>query len=364
MFLDNIKNVKNSQEHIYDDIKATNLPVVIYGAGDMALQVAKKIRQHDIEPVAYAVDREYYSPPKLLDGAQIWDFSLLKMHPEKFAVVLAIGAESVVESFLNNQRLTKFTLSAAYGKIAPIDYDFIEANQKDFQETYDCLADDLSRKVMLSYLNLKVSGDISYNIDTCNFGAEYFEEGIVEPHENDGVFVDCGAFRGDTIESFINWSQGKYSHIYAMETDSNNIAALELYTCVHGWKNVEIVPKATWDKKETLFFNLEGVYGASVSTNKGQFQVEGCPIDSILNGSRVDFIKMDIEGAELNGLHGAENSIRRYHPCLAICAYHRTEDLITLPQYINSLGGYNLYLRKYGMVHEYDLVLYAVPKGE
>ena len=109
---------------------------------------------------------------------------------------------------------------------------------------------------------------------------------------------------------------------------------------------------------------MEGVYGANVSNDKGQFEVEGCSIDNILHGSRVDFIKMDIEGAELNALRGAEKSIRRYHPSLAVCAYHRTDDLITLPQYINSLGGYHLYLRKHGLTHEYDLVLYAVPEGE
>lgn len=361
MFLDYIKNARNSQDNIYDDIRDKNMPVVIYGAGDFALNIAKLLREHGIEPVAYAVDHEYYSPSKLLDGAPIWDFSLLKKYPEKFAVVLGIGAESVVRNFLDNKNLIKFTLSAGYGKIAPIDYDFIMANQKDFQESYECFADDLSREVMLAYLNLKVSGDISWNIDVCSCRTEYFDEEIID-HLSNGVFVDCGAYRGDTIESFINWSNGDYSHIYAMESDLNNIAALKLYSDVNGWKNVEIVPKATWDKKEPLFFNLEGAYGAPVSTVKGQFQVEGCPIDSILNGSKVDFIKMDIEGAELNGLRGAEDSIRRYHPCLAICAYHRSEDLIALPQYINSLGGYNLYLRKYGMANEYDLVIYAVPK--
>ena len=363
MFLDYIKNVRNSQDYIYDDIKAINLPVVIYGASAMGIQIARLLRQHGIEPMAYAVDHAYYSSSRLFDGAQIWDFSLLRKYSDKIAVVLAIGAESVVRSFLSDRSLKKFVFPALYGKIAPIDYDFIRNNQEKFQETYDCLADELSKKTMLAYLNLKISGDITWNIDVYRDEPEYFINDLLQAPE-DGVYVDCGAYRGDTIEGFINWCHGNYTQIYAMESEPLNVAALRLYTEINGWHDVEIIPKATWDKDEKLFFNMEGVYGAAVSNDKGQFEVEGCPIDTILHGSKVDFIKMDIEGAELNALRGAEKSIRRYRPGLAVCAYHRTDDLITLPQYIHSLGGYRLYLRKYGLTHEYDLVLYAVPEGE
>ena len=363
MFLDSIKNVRNSQNHIYDDIKATNLPVVIYGASETGIQIARLLRQHGIEPTAYAVDHAYYSSSRFFDGAQVWDFSLLRKHSDKVVAVLAIGAESVVRSFLGDRSLKKFVFPAFLGKIAPIDYDFIRNNQEKFQETYDCLADELSKKTMLAYLNLKISGDITWNLDVCKHEPEYFISDLFQVPEN-GVYVDCGAYRGDTIEGFVNWCHGNYDHIYAMESESLNVAALRLYTEINGWHDVEIIPKATWEKEEKLFFNMEGVYGANVSNDKGQFEVEGCSIDNILHGSRVDFIKMDIEGAELNALRGAEKSIRRYHPSLAVCAYHRTDDLITLPQYINSLGGYHLYLRKHGLTHEYDLVLYAVPEGE
>lgn len=73
---------------------------------------------------------------------------------------------------------------------------------------------------------------------------------------------------------------------------------------------------------------------------------------------------MDIEGSELKALEGAKGAIQKHHPILAICVYHRKEDLLTIPQYIKSLyGGYRLYLRAHSR-YALELVLYAVPEGE
>ena len=73
-----------------------------------------------------------------------------------------------------------------------------------------------------------------------------------------------------------------------------------------------------------------------------------------------DFIKMDIEGAELAALEGAQNCIREQHPKLIICVYHKPEDIIEIPAYILSLcPDYKLYLRHYSLGHT-ETVLYAV----
>ena len=77
------------------------------------------------------------------------------------------------------------------------------------------------------------------------------------------------------------------------------------------------------------------------------------------NALRVDFIKMDIEGSELSALRGAESTIRRWQPKLAISLYHRPEDFFSIPSWIDSLGiGYRLFLDHYSIHHE-ETVLYA-----
>lgn len=70
---------------------------------------------------------------------------------------------------------------------------------------------------------------------------------------------------------------------------------------------------------------------------------------------------MDIEGSELNALKGGESLIRKYHPKLAICIYHKTEDVIDIPRFIlDCYSGYKFYVRHYALT-ENEMVLYAVP---
>ena len=68
---------------------------------------------------------------------------------------------------------------------------------------------------------------------------------------------------------------------------------------------------------------------------------------------------MDIEGSELNALRGAEKTIKKFRPKLAISLYHRQDDFITIPEYLNNLNvGYNFYLDHFTIHHE-ETVLFA-----
>lgn len=91
-------------------------------------------------------------------------------------------------------------------------------------------------------------------------------------------------------------------------------------------------------------------------------QVETLTIDDLLRNNgleRIDFIKMDIEGAELEALKGAETVIRRFRPKLAISIYHRLPDFWEIPQWIEGLGlGYRFHLRHF-TIHAEETVLFA-----
>jgi hypothetical protein len=74
----------------------------------------------------------------------------------------------------------------------------------------------------------------------------------------------------------------------------------------------------------------------------------------------VDFIKMDVEGAEVEALRGAENTIRKFRPKLAISVYHSISDFVDVFELISSLNlGYRFYLGHY-TIHWYETILFAM----
>ena len=124
---------------------------------------------------------------------------------------------------------------------------------------------------------------------------------------------------------------------------------------------VRVVCKGTWSENTTLYFEASND-GASHISDQGKDSIEVIKIDDVVDPfERVTFIKMDVEGSELESLKGAEQTIRRDKPKLAICIYHKAEDMYQLPLYIKELvPEYRLYLRHHSN-GDGETVLYAMP---
>lgn len=112
-------------------------------------------------------------------------------------------------------------------------------------------------------------------------------------------------------------------------------------------------------KEEELFFD-ETNAGCSEIAGIGKSRINVTDLDSVLKDEKVTFIKFDIEEAGLNGIVGAEQIIREQKPKLAICIYHRIEDIWSIPALLLKYNSeYKFYLGHYS-VGTYDSVLYAV----
>lgn len=173
------------------------------------------------------------------------------------------------------------------------------------------------------------------------------------------VFVDGGAFDGNNTKSFhenILDKQGKKGFSYVCEPEANKISVIK--NNLREYKQeCKIIPSGLWDKKELLSFKEDNT--ASRIDKKGTEVIEVDYIDNFVDGP-VSYIKMDIEGAELRAVSGAKRTICTYLPRLAICVYHKDEDIIEIPEYILKLGDYDLYLRHYSLT-DAETVLYAIP---
>ena len=84
-------------------------------------------------------------------------------------------------------------------------------------------------------------------------------------------------------------------------------------------------------------------------------------LDEILSDQKPTYIKMDIEGSELQALTGAQNIIKKNLPVLAICSYHSQDHLWKIPALIHSYSDqYRFFLRPH-LLEVWDLVCYAIP---
>ncbi len=191
----------------------------------------------------------------------------------------------------------------------------------------------------------------------------YFDREIMTPGAQE-IFVDGGCCDGQTSLDFVRWSKGAAAGIYAFEPDKENYRA-----CIKNFgKNCEV----PWELEEAGLWNVStrlGFYDAHGSGSRleegGGGAVRVVRLDEALKpGAPVTFIKMDVEGAELEALKGAESTIRRWKPKLAVCLYHKPQDVWEIPAYIHKLlPGHRLYIRHYSP-YILDTVLYAVPAGQ
>ncbi len=166
-----------------------------------------------------------------------------------------------------------------------------------------------------------------------------------------------GGYNGDTLFDFVAWSGGKYKKVYVFEPMSDMFQTIKKNVIKKHFIDVELYNNALWNKKEDLLFT-EAKAGSYV-TEKGKSIVKGISLDEIVKDEKVTYIKMDIEGSELNALKGAENTIRNSKPRLAICIYHKPEDILELPLYILGLvPEYKFYIRHYCSCI-WETVLYA-----
>lgn len=227
-----------------------------------------------------------------------------------------------------------------------------------FEAVASILEDEFSRQTLQTVISYRLSPS-KEKLQAIVVSPMYFQREILSPVK-DEVFVDGGAYTGDTIIGLEEFCRGGcWKKVYACEPDEINRSRL-IKTCkARQYQNVEILPIGLWSKKTELHFNQQGKDWSRISEN-GSCTVAVDSIDDLCWEDKVTFIKMDIEGSELEALRGAERIIRRDKPRLAVSIYHKPEDYFEIPLYIKELvPEYKLYIRHHKF-NKNDTVVYAV----
>ena len=231
--------------------------------------------------------------------------------------------------------------------------DFIN-NKSEYENTYNLLADDKSKKIFEKVINFKISYDLDFMQGFTNdHENQYFDKEII-PEIQNIRFADGGGYVGDTLKEIIK-NYPDFKKIYCIEPnalhiniakrDFGDIDNIEFINCGLGSEKIED------SKSEEIQNNCAHDYQA---TNINS-------IDNLIN-DRIDYIKLDIEGAEQDTIVGAKNTIKKYRPILAICIYHKAEDWYKIPKLVLAIEkDYDIYIRHY-MEGIYETVMYFIPK--
>ena len=346
-------------DKLISELKSDKRPLYLYGAGYLAAKYRELLEKHDIPMKGYIVDEKYL--PKEKEKRYVNGLPIITVNDisEDITVIICVRANGFGTKFPSSPHIKKMisTDYSTYVNFGAFDESFMNEHGAELLDLYNRLADSASRFALVQFVTQKLTGTYhkQYSEKT-----QYFDEDVYLPVENE-VVVDCGAYTGDSFIDFIGFlkdhgiaSFGKY---FALEPDPGNYKTL--CDTVKDIDNVETFCLGAFDKKCTLSFCTGEDEHSSVS-EKGNAMIDVDTIDDLAGDEKVTFIKMDIEGSELNALYGARETILKNKPRLAICVYHRQEHLISIPKYILSLvPEYKLYLRSYDPTGV-ETVLYAL----
>lgn len=220
------------------------------------------------------------------------------------------------------------------------------------------LADKASLKVFDDIKKFRLSGDYTFMADYSVRLADQYFESFFELKKGE-VFVDCGGFDGDTTEQFCKRCP-EYEQVWFFEPSPANMA--KATSRLAGCHNIHFAQEGVSNQGGQLSFNPAAGSASSVSAI-GDVRIPVTTIDAKISGP-VSFIKMDLEGWEMNALGGAKQCILNNHPKLAIAVYHSAPDFWKIPELILSMrSDYDIYLRHYTEGWS-ETVMYFIPQKQ
>ena len=351
--------------------------IVLYGAGSAGIAFLHYLRDVGIQPVYFA-DGNASKWGTICEGLRVIDYKEIakkvgsdalvivtintdgKKYCKSFEEALRIeghqgvhknlreaGCQNVID-YTYFRRCRKLFHGDKYNLPSCSDVYLMEKHEKDLCDAYSLLVDDKSREVFENLVRFRMLDD-NIQIPTEVQNKQYFEYEFY-PQRNDEIFVDCGAYNGISLKTFLNENNNQFKKYYGIEPDADNYLKLRNYIVslpdVIQNKAV-IINKAVYDEQKKLkLYNLNGP--GSFITDIGQQEIEAIKIDDLVDEDGTTYIKMNIEGSELQALKGAEQTIKKYKPKLAIAGYHKTWDLWEIPMLIHGIcPDYRFYLRSY-----------------
>lgn len=329
--------------------------IMIFGAGELGHRMYDILKKQDISVKCFC-DNKISDGVDERTGMKITGLQKLKEDIKNLFVLIAVYDDmgyAMVYKQLMDFGFESSELINAKAVVEKLPISFLEENMEKYRKVYSFLEDDFSKDVYLNRIKKAyLYSGISQNVSSGQ--EEYFDEKIILTDEE--VFIDCGGFDGDTALKFIGRTNGKYKKIVIFEPEISK--ENQIKERLKNYK-YDFYRYGVWSHETVLKFDATGDLASHVSETGG-VEVEAKALDEMILEDEPTYIKMDIEGSEAEALKGCRKIIRKYRPKLAICIYHKPEDLFEIPILIKELcGDYKMFIRQYAD-SIFETVCYAV----
>lgn len=360
------------------DCIAEDRPMVLFGAGNLGRATLRGLRKAGVEPLAFS-DNDAAKWGKTIDGLKVLPpQEAAREHGSSAVFVVciwnALGTHRYVKSHaqlagLGCTRVSPFMV--LYWKypetllsylLFDLPHKVLDARDQ-VRSALRLWHDESSRIEYYAQIRWRLLADFNVLPEPLQC-PDYLPPGVFRFLEQE-VFVDCGAYNGDSIENLFIKPGRSFAAVHALEPDPGTFAKLNTYVSglPEGLRcKISTQDLAASSRWHEATFQADGSEAASFSAG-GNVRVRCGPLDEALKDNAPTFIKMDIEGAEQDALCGAVGIIQRCQPLLAICVYHKQADIWEIPALINSIKpGYRFFLRPH-LPEGMQSVCYAVPEA-
>jgi FkbM family methyltransferase len=353
--------------------------VVLMGAGGLGRRALAGLRRHGVEPLAFADNGRQGT---ILDGVEVLSpEAAARKYGRTGAFVVTIWGANRPHRFAHSREQLRrlgcdvvCSFPSLFWKYPDGTLPFylqdlpskVLEQRSEVLRAFDVWEDEASRAEYVSQVRLRALADFDGLAHPVEH-PQYFPDDLLVWSDHEWM-VDGGAYDGDTIRTLSARYGDRFAHVLAIEPDPANFAKLEATVAAlppAARAKVECRQMALGAERRTLHLDATGTAASatSVVSSASTIAVEADTLDSLVQGARPTFVKLDIEGFEPDALRGAKDTIARHGPVMAVCVYHLQEHLWTIPLQLRGCrDDYAFFLRPHNE-EGWDLVCYAVPRA-
>lgn len=345
--------------------------IYLYGAGHIGKCVSDMLEENNIE-IKGILDSNEQKWGTLVYGKYICR-SLDDVEVCNNTVILVTSSKGYREIFESHSKYRNILFNPGFSMASKISY--IKENlyecslekckqiREKVSAVFDLLENEESKRTYFQVCKsmfLSKLGETLYE-EAYTELPEYFFDEFMKSKVCD-KFIDCGAFDGDTFELYYEYMNGMFdkAYLFEMDEDMYNILVSNIENKFGNIKEkIKCINAGVSDENSTALTSIVSENGMWKIDNAGYKHATLVTLDEAVK-EEVNFIKMDIEGAELSAIIGAKNIIAKQKPNLAVCIYHKPNDLWEIPMMIKELNpSYRLYIKHHSFYCQ-DTILYAV----